>query len=137
MFTNHGFHEVFLYYNTTDRLCCGYVIQIKDYIAIVFCQYIYCRDHFISPPLRLMIFNQHILPYQLLFSTLRAFIDPVIVLSMLMLSFIYVIVHVCDLFCIEASLCMSFYHLLDWDSINRFNPPHLFTCLKSGPGFTT
>jgi len=54
-----------------------------------------------------------------------------------MLSFIYVIVHVCDLFCIEASLCMSFYHLLDWDSINRFNPPHLFTCLKSGPGFTT
>ena len=84
-----------------------------------------------------MIFNQQILPSQLVVSLLRAFIDPSIVLSMFILSFICVIV--CGLFewtRICASL-LSFAYICivigdqegrGYISLIGLIPSHLFAC---------
>jgi hypothetical protein len=78
-----------------------------------------------------LAYNQHILPSKLLFSKLGAFIDPAIVLSMFMLSLIFVIVWglfepkriFADFFLsYVCRLRFSYQEGIEgWNPINRFN----------------
>ena len=64
-----------------------------------------------------------------------AFTDPAIVLSMFMLSFIFVIV--CGL--VEASLYCQWKSSYQEEKVGipliHLTPPHFCACSKSGPGF--
>ena len=81
---------------------------------------------------------------------LKSWIRPCIVLSMYMLSFIFLIK--CGLHWVEANLCRLFYRLFiyvycRWRSsyqegrigipVTDLNPPHVCAYTKPGPGFPT
>ena len=91
--------------------------------------------------------KQHILPSFLVVSSLRSFSHPVMVMSMFLLSFIFVIV--CGLFEWKWRFffIVCLYAYCRWRSSCRegsvviiltdLNQPHICACPKPGPGFPT